>query len=174
MIRPHLASAFLISAVSLTAAAGAANAADYDGQYQPNARYSNDFADDPADAADRPTQAYRPHRDDDDTGPAYGWRRHEWRSHWRGEWRGQYTRTVEATSSYASDYGPPQEREARARFSAIEAWKAKVATLYGPRFAHWRNALGKDSDCQRYRGKITCTVSARPVPGASRWSWYGQ
>jgi len=177
MIRTHVLSA--VAAMSLLAGTGAisANAADYSGAYQPNSRYTNDFADDPPDTRydARPARQdqYRDQDDDSgyraDRGPG---RRYGWGNGWGRPGRG--IARIEARSSYVSDYGPREEREFRARRSAIEAWKFKVSNIYGPRFAHWRNAIGKSVECDGYRGKLSCTASARPVPGASRWSWYGQ
>lgn len=166
MIRTKLLSAIAASGILLSAGALSAQAADYDDSYPTQSRYSHDFADDPTDDTVRPVR-----RDYDEDAPRDGWRRH-----WSADRYGhhQYTQRVEARSSYRSDYVPFDEREARARFSAIDAWKAKVSNIYGPRFAHWRNAVGKQVDCNSYRGAFTCTVSARPVPGWSRWSWYGQ
>jgi|CXWK01.1.fsa_nt_gi hypothetical protein len=173
MIRTHVLSA--VAAMSVLAGTGAlcANAADYGGAYQPNSRYTNDFADDPADDRyeARPARQYQAEDTDDAStyrpgrswGAGNGWGR-----------PGRHIPRIEARSSYVSDYGPREEREFRARRSAIEAWKFKVSNIYGPRFAHWRNAIGKSVECDGYRGKLSCTASARPVPGWSRWSWYGQ
>ncbi len=177
MIRTHVLSA--IAAMSVLAGTGAlnANAADYSGPYQPNSRYTNEFADDPADQRYEARPARHDQIDDEEYRPQrrYGWGNGQGYGQGYGWNRpGRGLNRIEARSSYASDYGPREEREFRARRSAIEAWKSKVSNMYGPRFAHWRNAIGKSVECDGYRGKISCTASARPVAGASRWSWYGQ
>lgn len=88
-------------------------------------------------------------------------------------WGGHHDiRRVEARASYASDYLPYHVREWRAKSSAIDAWKSKVANMYGERFARWRMASDKQVNCDAGAGSVYCTVSARPVRGKSRWSWY--
>lgn len=166
MIRSHVLSALAATGLLLGTGVLTVNAADYDGSYQGSysghSRYSQDFADDPADTA-RPSRHHDYENDRPDVRPAPRWRH-----------GGRFTERIEARSSYASDYGPRDAREARARRSAIEAWKNKVENIYGRRFANWRFATGKQVSCDTYRGNLSCIASARPVPGSSRWSWYRQ
>jgi hypothetical protein len=92
-----------------------------------------------------------------------------------GGWGGQhYIRRVEARASYASDYLPGSVKEWRARRSAIDAWKSKVANIYGESYAHWRMATEKQVDCDGAAGSVYCTVSARPARGWSGWGGYGR
>lgn len=90
-----------------------------------------------------------------------------WRPHQR-----HHDGRIEARASYASDYLPYHVTEWRARRSAIDAWKAKVENIFGPRFAHWRIASDKRVDCDRLRGSVACTVSARPERGEGRWGYW--
>lgn len=94
-----------------------------------------------------------------------------------GDWREHrpYRGIVEARGSYAGDYLPYHVAEWHARRSAIEAWRMKVEHIFGPRFAHWREASGKTINCDRVGGSTAeCSVSARPErsEGGGRWgSW---
>ena len=91
----------------------------------------------------------------------------------RGAWRGRrHVHRVEARASYASDYLPGYVKEWRARRSAIEAWKSKVETEYGYRYANWRAATDKRVNCEGGMGSIYCTVSARPEPTGWSVGWY--
>ncbi|MEQ1716039.1 MAG: hypothetical protein ABL907_08665 [Hyphomicrobium sp.] len=95
---------------------------------------------------------------------------------WRGQWGSQHhIRRVEARASYASDYLPGSVKEWRARRSAIEAWSAKVASIYGESFAHWRGASDKQVACDGGAGSVYCIVSARPARGwQNGWSRWGR
>ncbi len=89
-----------------------------------------------------------------------------------GSGHGQHNiQRIEARASYASDYLPFHVKEWRARRSAIETWKSKVANRYGEQFAHWRQAEGKQVNCDAAAGSVYCTVSARPKRGWSQWGW---
>ena len=161
---------YTAAAVALAAGLSAvpANAADLDGRYRDygyNDRYRHDDAE--------PATAAR-HRvpDDFDEDNDRSYRRRPDGRHWGGY--GQHSiQRIEARASYASDYLPYYVKEMRARGSAIDAWKAKVASRYGEQYAHWRMAIGKQVSCDAGRGNVYCTVSATPVIGTSRWGWAG-
>lgn len=95
----------------------------------------------------------------------------------RGDWREHrpYRGFVEARGSAATERAPYHIVEWRARRAAIDAWKRKVDALFGPNFAHWREASDKRLECGRVgRGGVECSASARPErsEGGGRWgSW---
>lgn len=166
-----------IAALALipTFASSPALAADLSNDYA----YADEVAPETAQEADSThTAAYR---DDvtDYTPRNEDWRRNEdwsrnedWRRRGPRHWGGHDTGFVTARASYASDYLPYHVREGHARRSAIEAWKMKVETIYGPRFSHWRIAMDKNIDCESGPASVSCTANARPVPGHARWSWW--
>ena len=92
----------------------------------------------------------------------------------RGHWGGHHIHRIEARASYAGDYAPYYVKEWRAKRSAIEAWKTKVANRFGQQFSNWRAATDKQVNCDGGAGTIYCTVSARLAQGWSRWGWYGE
>lgn len=89
------------------------------------------------------------------------------------DWHGPgYVGRVEARASYGGGgYLPHYVKEERARTAAIGNWKAKVANIYGERFAHWRTAEGKWVNCNGAAGTVSCTASAKPMRAWSRWGW---
>ncbi len=167
MTRTKLVSAFAaVALISTVAGIASVSAADISGSHRNyNSKRDYDYSyDKPA-----PRPAPRHVESDDDADNTYSQRRRH-----RGEgWGGQhYLRRVEARASYVSDYLPYHVREWRAKSSAIDAWKSKVTNLYGEHFARWRMATDKQVNCDAAAGSVYCTVSARPVRGGSRWSWY--
>ena len=103
-----------------------------------------------------------------------GWHNGGWQGRPNGGWHAPgYIQRVEARAGYSSDYLPYNVKQWRARQSAIDAWNAKVARLYGGQFANWRTAESKLVNCDAGAGSIYCTVSARPVRGwgRGRWGW---
>jgi hypothetical protein len=162
MTRPQLFPAIAALALILSGTITSVGAADLSGSHRTyNSNRDHNYSDDkPA-----PRHAERDY-DEDDTN--FERRRH------RGDgWGGHHNlRRVEARASYASDYLPYHVREWRAKSSAIDAWKSKVTHLYGEHFARWRMATEKQVNCDAAAGSVYCTVSARPVRGGSRWSWY--
>lgn len=156
MIRTTLTAALAALVVSGVAAVSTATAADLDDRDYGQVRY------------EAPRHAGRI-----DDGRTYDRPRH------RGEWDGPrghrgYIGTIEARASYSGDYMPYHVTQWRARRSAIEAWKVKVENIYGPAFAHWRNAENQQVDCRPAGHSVYCIASARPVRGYARWGWYGR
>lgn len=111
------------------------------------------------------------YRDDRDDGR---WRHGAWRQSRGGEENFGRCDRIEARASYASDYLPYYVKEWRAKESAIDIWREKVARLYGERFAHWRAAFDKRVSCDAGAGSVYCSVSARPMEGNPWWGRYGE
>jgi len=179
----------LAAALLLAAAAAPAGAADFDDDHKFGHNYHPNRA---ATENDRTGSTYRDNnRDNRDNRNDGRWQQGEWRhgrwgvGRWdNGRWGdgrwgggggyGGFGR-VEARASYASDYLPYYVKEWRAKESAIDIWREKVARLYGERFAHWRAAYDKQVSCDAGAGSVYCSVSARPMQGNPWWGgWYGE
>ena len=80
---------------------------------------------------------------------------------------------IAAEGSYAGEYMPYYVKEWRARRTAIEVWKEKVARQYGDGFASWRAATETQVNCTPSRDGAYCTVRAIPSRGYG-WGWNGR
>ena len=50
----------------------------------------------------------------------------------------------------------------KAEFRAIKSWENRVGEKYGPQFANFGQAQGKQNQCNRRGQEIECTISAHP------------
>ena len=50
----------------------------------------------------------------------------------------------------------------KAEFRAIKSWENRVSEKYGPQFANFGQAQGKQNQCNRKGQEIECTINAHP------------
>jgi hypothetical protein len=51
---------------------------------------------------------------------------------------------------------------AKAEVRAVKSWENRVSEKYGPQFAEFRHAQGKENKCERRGEEIECIISAHP------------
>lgn len=80
------------------------------------------------------------------------------------------SRLLEATASAPDRSVPYDVRERDARRAAIEAWRSKAASRFGPEFSEWRLADRRHVDCLRDRSDdAVCTVRGVPTRGDAQF-----
>lgn len=57
----------------------------------------------------------------------------------------------------------------KAEFRAIKHWEEKASFEFGPRFANWGRAAGKDLRCDREGLRIVCKAIAHPCAVSGRF-----
>ena len=50
----------------------------------------------------------------------------------------------------------------KAEFRAIKSWENRVSERFGPQFANFAQAQGKQNQCNRRGQEIECTINAHP------------
>ena len=63
---------------------------------------------------------------------------------------------------------PDAVKAERARIIAIDTWTQKVAEIYGPDYASWRNAAYANLECELAARGVACTAAGVPTLGDRR------